>query len=211
MRVDYTHLFLLLDSSGSMSNCWETTIASLDKLIQDQKQVPGKMTLTLVEFDGHIREPKFNFADIQSIESLRHLRNLGGMTALNDAFCNTVDVGGQKLAAMSEESRPQKILFVVMTDGMENASRINTIDNVRDKLKHQKDKYNWNFLFLGADFDAQGQAKDLGVADFGVNFGKFQMASAMNCVSTSFTKYRGKMDGAYTADDVKELDADIKS
>lgn len=210
MRADYTHVFLLLDSSGSMSGCWSDTIGSLNKFLEEQKQVPGKMTLTLMEFDGKSYEPIYNFADILSISKLNLACRLGS-TSLYDAFCKIVDEGGHKLASMNEADRPGKIMVVVMTDGEENSSTRYKISDVKYRIEHQKSKYNWNFLFLGADFDAVKQAESLNVAGFGVNFSKFDMAKAMNCVSTSFTSYRGKADAVYSADDVQALDKSIKS
>ena len=87
-----------------------------------------------------------------------------GRTALNDAVCQAIDETGKKLASMREEERPSKVLFVILTDGEENASRSFTNRDVKKRIQHQTDVYKWGFVFLGANQDAFATGQEMGIA-----------------------------------------------
>ncbi len=116
------------------------------------------------------------------------------MTALYEAFCLSVDETGKKLAALPEALRPEKILFVVLTDGGENHSDIRkySLEAVKSRLSHQRDVYGWDFSFLGADFDVAKETKTMGVASVhNYSYDKTATRSALDNMSKSVTQYRG--------------------
>lgn len=193
MNNDYTHLVVLLDRSGSMSGCWKDTIGGLETLIEDQKKLDGKMTLTLAIFDTEYQVP-YNNVDIKSISSLKEVATPRGGTALYDSFVRLVNDTGSHLNRMTESEKPGKILFVVVTDGEENSSKIFRLSDVKEKLNHQKDKYSWNFMFLGADFDANKLGASVGLnANQSAVYSKGSEVLAYNAVSQSLCSFRGKM------------------
>ena len=86
-----------------------------------------------------------------------------GCTAMNDAICIAMDTVGQDFANMTEEERPANVLCVIITDGMENASKKFTAKDVKERIEHQKTKYNWEFVYLAADQDAFAAGEALGI------------------------------------------------
>lgn len=153
MKTDYMHASLLIDESGSMSGLREETISSLKKFIKEQKKVKGKMTLSLWFFNTD-----FRMAFQGSLEDFNDKICDGyepsGFTALLDATGRAIDETGKFLAAMKEEDRPSKVVFVTITDGRENASMEFSLESVCAKRDHQEKKYSWEFVFLGANIDA---------------------------------------------------------
>lgn len=192
MNQDYTHMVVLLDASGSMAYCWDDTIGGLEKLFQEQKLLPGKMTFSLVTFDYYTKR-YYNFVDIKSVLSLSKCATPSGGTALYDAFCKTVDEEGQALAKMAEKDRPSKILFVVVTDGGENASSEFKVLDTKNRLTTQRDKYSWDFLFLGADFDVTKTAESFGSSPaMAMNYSKSNTGNTTRQVSNFVGNYRSK-------------------
>lgn len=192
MNKDYTHMVVLLDASGSMSFCWNDTIGGLEKLFQEQKLLPGKMTFSLVTF-SNLMTRLHNFVDINSVVSLAKAAIPNGGTALYDAFCRTVDEEGRGLAQMQEKDRPSKVLFVVVTDGGENASLKFDVSQVRARLQTQRDKYSWDFLFLGADFDVTDTAVSFGASPaMAMNYSKTSTENTSRQVSNFVGNYRSK-------------------
>ena len=88
----------------------------------------------------------------------------GGCTAMNDGIGTAIDEVGLWLSDMDESERPSKNLIVIMTDGMENASQEYTLQDVKDRIKHQEEKYNWSFVYMGTDLNSLDDAKNLGIA-----------------------------------------------
>jgi len=159
---DKTMIVLVLDASGSMSSLGNEPATAIDAFVADQKKQPGEALFTLVQFNTayfftHKATP---LTDVGPIGDAYHPN---GMTALHDATGRAIDETGKELAAMPEADRPGKVVFVVMTDGHENSSKEYTGAQVAEKIKHQTEKYGWQFLFLGAGQDAIQQGGALNV------------------------------------------------
>jgi len=161
MNNQLTDLTLILDRSGSMATVREALEESLGSLLRKQAQEPGKLVVSLVRFDDVV-ESVFVAIDAQSVRPIRiRPRN---STALLDAIGLTIDATGKRLAALAQSDRPGCVIVVVITDGMENASRkFNWVD-VQQSIRHQTDQYQWQFIFLGANIDAIATATQLGIS-----------------------------------------------
>lgn len=205
--MSYTHISLLVDKSGSMSGAWGETVQSLNTFLKDQKKEPGKLTLSLITFNTKVEEV-INFCDAEGINEIKLGSPMGG-TSLYDAFVLSVDSLGAKLRNLSKKDRPNKILFVLMTDGEENSSKKYTKFDVKNRLEHQQSVYEWNFLFLGADFDVTQLAEDVGLSkDFTFNYGKQNTEFAGLSVSNAVSSYRSSNTRSLTGAMVDKIKAD---
>lgn len=212
MKQDYAHLIVLLDGSGSMSGCWTDTIGSLENLFKEQKKEKGTLTLSLVIFDTKYQRI-YNVKNVNEIQSLAEIRNLGGGTSLYDSFCKLVDEEGQSLAKLKESERPSKVLFVTLTDGYENSSREFNLADAKKRVEHQGTKYNWDFMFLGADFDVTEVTTSFGLSDaFAVNYCKSETIKTGNVFNNLVSDYRNKAPGTrLLAKDVQDMQAEVNS
>ena len=163
MNQNYTDITIVLDRSGSMGVIAHDVIGGVNTFIDTQKEQPGKATLTLVQFDN-VYEIVHNAVDISAVPHLtKETYKPRGMTALLDAVGRTIVETGKRLEQMPEAERPGKVLFVIMTDGEENVSTEMTYEKVKEMTEHQKTKYNWDFIFLGANIDVKKYANNLGI------------------------------------------------
>lgn len=163
MKKGYTHISIVLDRSGSMASCKQPTIEGFNAFIQKQQETPGKATVTLVQFDDQY-QVDYGFLPILNVPVLdsSNYQPRGG-TALLDALGRSIKETGEQLAALDESDRPERVIFVVQTDGAENASRAFDYTKISDMIKHQQDVYKWDFVFLGANQDAIASAKQMGM------------------------------------------------
>ena len=163
MNNNLTELVFILDRSGSMGGLEKDTIGGYNSFIEKQQKEDGEANLTTVLFD-HSYELLHDRVDIKKVSPLTGKEYfVRGTTALLDAIGITITKIGQKLDAAAEAERPGKVLFVITTDGMENASKEYTADKVKSMIEHQKEKYSWEFLFLGANIDAVKTAMSFGI------------------------------------------------
>jgi uncharacterized protein YegL len=153
MKKDLTHIIIVLDRSGSMSSVQDATISGFNEFISKQRALPGEAALLAVKFDD-MYELLFDGPLAAVPELTRETYVPRGMTALHDAIGRTIDTVGQKLAAMPEDQRPEKVLFMILTDGLENASKEYNREKIASMVQHQREKYSWEFIFLGANQDA---------------------------------------------------------
>lgn len=162
---DSTEIIFVLDQSGSMEAIRMATIQGFNTFVNSQSADPGEAYLSLVFFDTHYR---FVYAGLPLHEIVpldeSTYRPAGG-TALLDALGTAIDTTGQRLSALSEDQRPGKVMVVVLTDGEENSSREYSAQSVRTRIDHQRSKYAWEFLFLGANQDAVLAASSLGIRE----------------------------------------------
>lgn len=159
-----TEIAFILDRSGSMQNLRETAIAGFNDFLREQKAVGTDACFTLVLFDDRYEVP-FRSVPLCEVSSLNADSFVPrGTTALLDAIGRTIDELGQRLAALPENQRPTQVVIAVLTDGLENASRVHTRHEIADKIAHQRDKYNWQFYFLAANQDAIASAAKLSIA-----------------------------------------------
>ena len=166
-----TELVFILDRSGSMSGLESDTIGGFNSLIEKQKKQDGACFVTTVLFDNDVRtiHDRVELADVPAMTDRDY--TVGGCTALLDAIGSTI----RHIAKIHRYARPEDVpehtVFVITTDGMENASRRYGADQVRRMIEHEKEKYGWEFLFLAANIDAVSTAKHFGIgADRAVNY-----------------------------------------
>lgn len=163
-QENYTSINMVLDRSGSMTKLAVETISGFNKFLTEQKKVDGKATLTLATFASDYSL----IHDCVPLDSVKDLTTetykTGGYTALLDAVAMTIDATGRKLAAMPEDERPRKVIFVIITDGQENFSRQFDREKVFEKISHQRDKYSWEFVYIGANQDAIQEGIKFGIS-----------------------------------------------
>lgn len=171
MNNNLTEIVFILDRSGSMAGLEGDTIGGFNAMVEKQKKEAGEALLSAVLFsDGSY--VLYDRADIQKVEPMTEQQyQVGGCTALLDAIGGAVHHIANVHKYAREEDRPGKTIFVITTDGMENASRAYTYHEVRRMVKHEQEKYGWEFLFLGANIDAVETAAHFGIgADRSVTF-----------------------------------------
>lgn len=164
MKKDYTDINIVLDRSGSMESIKSDTIGGFNSFLNEQKKVAGEATITLVQFDD-IYEEVYKAIPLESAPLLNNDTFIPrNTTALLDAIGKTIVQTGKRLAAMNEDVRPEKVIFVILTDGLENASREYRIEQINQMISHQRDAYKWEFIFLGANQDAISTASQMGIS-----------------------------------------------
>ena len=171
MKENLTELVFILDRSGSMSSLETDTIGGFNSMLERQKKESGEAFVTTVLFDDKY-EVLHDRYDIKGVKLLTEKEYyVRGSTALLDAIGITINNIGKALSDTKEEDRPGKVLFVIITDGMENSSREFSYEKVKKMVEHQKSKYSWDFIFLGANIDAIKTANSFGIsADMATNF-----------------------------------------
>lgn len=165
MKNNITEIVFILDRSGSMAGLEDDTIGGFNAMIQKQKAEDGEAYVSTVLFDNHT-EVIHDRVAIQKVQSMtRKDYYVRGCTALLDAVGKSIRHIGNVHKYAREEDRPGKTIFVITTDGMENASREYTYDRIRKMIEHEKEKYGWEFLFLGANIDAAREAARFGITE----------------------------------------------
>ena len=171
MRKNLTELVFILDRSGSMSGLEADTIGGFNSLLEKQKKEEGEALVSVVLFDD-CTEVLYDRVDIRKIEPMNDRQYyVRGCTALLDAVGGAIHHIGNVHKYAREEDVPEKTLFIITTDGMENASRRYSYDMVRKMVERQKERYHWEFIFLGANIDAISVAGRFGInANRAVNY-----------------------------------------
>lgn len=201
MKQDLTDITVVLDRSGSMSSVWTDTIGGFNSFLKTQKEAPGEATFTLVQFDNHY-EVDYRGKNIQEIPDLNNETYVPrGGTALLDAIGRTINETGQRLAALAESDRPSKVIFVILTDGEENASKEFKKGKINEMITHQTEKYQWDFVFLGANQDAIQTGSSMGImAGNSLTYAANSIGtvSAFETVSSTMCSYRSGNTAAKT-------------
>lgn len=164
MNKNLTEIAFILDRSGSMGSVAHAAITGFNDFLRDQQAAPGQARFTLVLFDDEYLVPvdHLPIAEVVPLNPDTYIpRNT---TALLDAIGETIDRIGQRLEQTPEADRPGKVLVPIFTDGLENSSEKFTWKHIAEKIKHQTEVYQWEFLFLGANQDAIATAANLNIA-----------------------------------------------
>ena len=183
---NYTYMALVVDRSGSMMRIRDDAEGALKALVKDQREQPGKLTTNLFIFDDE-------FEEIEPDQIDRWVLSPRGTTALYDAIGKAMTIVGQRLEKMPEESRPGKVMFAIITDGLNNSSREWTQPMVRTLVEQQQNKYGWQVIFTAANLDSHALGANLGMRpgqtmDFA--YSGHGIASAGDQIMRSFSAYR---------------------
>ena len=212
MNNHYTEIAFVLDRSGSMQSCKEAAIEGFNRFLLEQQKVEGLAKLTVVLFDDEYQVP-FRSLPVQEIVPLNGdtfvPRNT---TALLDAIGQTIDELGQRLSQLPEKDRPGQVILAILTDGLENASRRYSWNDIGDRIKFQSDTYKWTFLFLGANQDTIATAAQLSIS--AANAASYVADAAGSRAShVAFSRkasaLRRKSMGRATAEDVMDIAAPL--
>ena len=181
MRKNLTEIVFILDRSGSMSGLETDTIGGFNSMIEKQKKENGEALISTVLFDN-VSEVIHDRVPVQKVDPMTDRDySVRGCTALLDAIGGAIHHIGNVHKYARKDDVPEHTLFVITTDGMENASRRYDSEKVKKMIERQKEKYGWEFLFLGANIDAAKEAARFGIgADRSVNYKCDEAGTALN-------------------------------
>lgn len=186
MKTNLTELVFILDKSGSMSGLESDTIGGYNAMLKKQQEEPGEAIVTTVLFDDNytLLHDRININGIRPITEKEYM--IGGSTALLDAVGKAIQKIVNVQRHTSEDQRADKVMFVITTDGLENASREYTYEKIKSTIEHQKEKHGWEFIFLGANIDAIATAAKFGIgADRAANYHADSQGTQLNYAAVS--------------------------
>ena len=206
-----TELVFILDRSGSMSGLEKDTIGGFNSMIEKQKREEGEALVSTVLFDSestviHDRLPLDNVPPMTEREYF-----VCGCTALLDAVGGAIHHIGNVHKYACREDVPEKTMFIITTDGYENSSKRYDYEQVRKMIESQKEKYGWEFLFLGANIDAAAEAKRFGISsDRAVNYKCDEEGTALNYEVISEAVCSVRASRPLSVDWKKRIDEDVQ-
>ncbi len=186
MKKNLTEVVFILDRSGSMSGLERDTIGGFNSMLEKQKNADGEAYISTVLFDNfsEVIHDRVNVKDVEPLTEKEYY--VRGCTALLDAIGGAIHHIGNIHKYARPEDVPEHTIFIITTDGMENASRNYSSDKVKAMIERQKEKYGWEFLFLGANIDAVETAGKLGIsADRAVEYTCDEIGTALNYETVS--------------------------
>lgn len=213
MKANYSHITFILDRSGSMSSIRNDVIGGFNRFLAEQQAVPGECTLTLVQFDTQDQyEILRDFEPIANVKPLGSDYQPRAGTPLYDALGRGIVNTGIKLSSLTEDQRPEKVIFAILTDGEENSSHEYTRDKVFAMTKEQREKWKWEFVYLGANQDAMQVCRDIAIPTSGaLNYASTPTGTAavMRTASSNVANYRtgATPDCAFTDEQKKEVES----
>ncbi len=181
MKRNLTELVMILDRSGSMGGLESDTIGGYNSMLKKQRETEGEVLVSTVLFDGE-SEVLYDRIPLQDMPQMTEKEYyVRGCTALLDAIGGAIHHIGNVHKYARDEDRPEKTIFIITTDGLENASKRYSYEKVKQMVERQKEKYGWEFLFLGANIDAIKTAGRFGIApDRAANYNSDHMGTALN-------------------------------
>ncbi len=212
MKKNLTEMVFILDRSGSMSGLEADTIGGFNSMIERQKNEEGEALVSTVLFsnDSKVIHDRVDLRKVEPMTNQQY--HVGGCTALIDAIGGAIHHIGNVHKYARDEDRPEHTIFVITTDGMENASHRYTSDQVKTMVQRQKEKYGWEFLFLGANIDAVETAAHFGInEDRAVCFISDQTGQALNYTEVSEAVRTVRSSAPLTRDWKRNIEADYKA
>jgi Mg-chelatase subunit ChlD len=214
MNHSLTEIVFVLDRSGSMEAMVEPAVSGFNRLLREQQQVPGLAKFTLVLFDDQYELPFHSVPIAEVVELDTETFVPRGSTALLDAIGRTIDDLGKKLAATPELDRPNQVIIAILTDGEENASHHYSWADVAKRIRHQTEKYQWQFMFLGANQDAIATAGRMNIpatntTNFAMN--EHSYTSSKGALSRKMSAVRRRSQGESDANTVRDAEAPLES
>ncbi len=212
MNKNLTELVFILDRSGSMAGLESDTIGGFNALIEKQKKEAGEAFVSVVLFDSEC-EVIYDRVDVKKIEPMTDRQYyVRGCTALLDAVGGAVKHIANVHKYAREEDKPGRTLFVITTDGLENASRRCSAEEVKRLVKRQQEEYGWEFLFLGANIDAVTTASHFGIrADRAVRYNSDHTGTALNYEVVSEAVCRVRAGAPLKADWKEKIEEDYEA
>lgn len=212
MKKNLTEMVFILDRSGSMAGLEKDTIGGFNSMIERQKGEEGEALVSTVLFDNE-STVIHDRVDVRKVEPLTERQYfVGGCTALVDAIGGAIHHIGNVHKYAREEDVPEHTVFIITTDGMENASHRYSSDEVKTMVKRQKEKYGWEFLFLGANIDAVETAARIGIGqDRAVNFHNDEIGVKLNYQTVGETVCSLRRNAPISADWKSGIEKDFRS
>ncbi|WP_252183335.1 vWA domain-containing protein [Rossellomorea vietnamensis] len=162
MNKNLTEVVFLLDRSGSMAGLENDTIGGFNGFVKRQEQLDGKTVITTVLFDDDY-EVLWQGKPAETVKLTEKEYYVKGCTAMLDAIGKTIAEVGHRLFQTPEGERPGKVIFAITTDGHENASVEFSYEKINEMIRHQREIYNWEFIFMGANIDVVQEAENIGI------------------------------------------------
>ena len=211
MRKNLTEIVFILDRSGSMSGLEADTIGGFNSMIEEQKKAEGDALISTILFDN-VSEVLHDRVNVQNMRPMTERDyTVRGCTALLDAIGGAIHHIGNIHKYARAEDVPEHTMFVITTDGMENASRYYSSEKVKHMIEHEKSKYGWEFLFLGANIDAVETAGHFGIdADRAVNYRCDSAGTALNYEVISEAIFAFRCNTPLEANWKKRIDEDYE-
>ncbi|NLT48231.1 MAG: VWA domain-containing protein [Clostridiales bacterium] len=211
MKKGLTELVFILDKSGSMSGLEADTIGGFNAMLAKQQAVEGECHITTVLFDNNY-ELLHDRIDIKAVSAITEKEyQVGGSTALLDAIGRTIHKIGNAQKHTADEYRAEKVMFVIITDGEENSSREYSAEKVKAQIERQKEKYGWEFIFLGANIDAVQTAGRFGItADRAIDYIADSEGTDLNFKVMASTVASFRESGIVNEACLKEIREDVK-
>ena len=212
MKKNLTEMVFILDKSGSMAGLEADTIGGFNAMIERQRQDQGEALVSTVLFSNRstVIHDRVNLRKIEPLTERQYF--VGGSTALIDAIGSAIHHIGNVHKYAREEDRPEHTIFVITTDGMENASHAYSSDEVKAMVQRQKEKYGWEFLFLGANIDAVETAAHFGIGeDRAVTFHNDSEGQALNYAEVSIAVSQVRANAPLSRDWKNRIEEDYKT
>lgn len=210
MKTNITELVFILDRSGSMSGLEFDTIRGYNSMLKKQKEEKGEAIVTTVLFDDkyQLLHDRINIKGVSLITEKDYF--VRGTTALLDAIGRTIQKISNAQKHTMENQRPDKTIFVITTDGMENASQEYTYEKIKSMVELEKEKYGWEFIFLGANIDAISTAARFGIAsDRAANYNADSEGTKLNYEAVNCVVSELRTSGKINDDWKSEIDEDF--
>ena len=211
MKKGLTEVVFILDRSGSMSGLEGDTIGGFNSMIEKQKKEEGEALVSTILFDNY-SEVLHDRVEVSKIEPLTDRDyTVRGCTALLDAIGGAIHHIGNVHKYARNEDVPEHTIFIITTDGMENASHQYSREKIKAMIERQKNKYGWEFLFLGANIDAVETARSYGIdQDRAVEYNCDSVGTGLNFEAMSDAITTMRCSAPLTADWKKKVEADRK-